>query len=319
MAEASDGITGGGGGWLSRLRRGLGKSSSKIADGIGGLLTRRKLDEAAINELEELLIAADLGVKASSRLANVIRGKKFEGDAGKEDILGALSEEITAVLAPVATPLVIDPALKPHVVLVCGVNGSGKTTTIGKLAKQYRDQGLSVMLAACDTFRAAAIEQLQVWGERTDTPVIAGAPGADAAGLAYDALTEAKKQNADVLMIDTAGRLQNKSDLMAELEKIIRVIQKIEVDAPHDTVLVMDAGVGQNAHNQVETFRDLVNVSGLVLTKLDGSARGGVVVALAEKFALPIHAVGVGEGADDLHAFEARAFARSLVGLNGVD
>jgi len=319
MAEASDASTGGGGGWLSRLRRGLNKSSSKISDGITALLTRRKLDGAAIVELEELLISADLGVQTSGRLAGVIRDRRFEGGAEKAEILSALSEEITAVLAPVAVPLVIEPGRKPHVVLVCGVNGSGKTTTIGKLARQFRDQGRSVMLAACDTFRAAATEQLQVWGERTGALVITGAAGADAAGLAYDALAEAKKKNADVLMIDTAGRLQNKSHLMAELEKIIRVIRKIDPDAPHDCLLVMDAGVGQNAHAQVEIFLDKVNVTGLVLTKLDGSARGGVVVALAEKFQLPIHAVGVGEGAADLQPFEAAAFARSLVGLNGTD
>ena len=303
-------------GWLARLKRGLSKSSSKIGDGVSGLLSRRKLDAGAISELEDILITADLGATMAARLVAAIANKKFDADATPEEIKRLLADEITAVLAPVARPLVIDPAHKPHVILVCGVNGSGKTTTIGKLAKQYSGGGLSVMLAACDTFRAAAVEQLQVWGERAGAPVVAADAGADAAGLAYDAMIEAANQNADVLLIDTAGRLHNKAGLMAELEKIVRVIKKIDETAPHDCLLVMDAGVGQNAHSQTETFRDTVNVTGLVLTKLDGSARGGVVVALADKFKIPIHAVGVGEGADDLQPFEAGAFADSLLGLD---
>ncbi|HEC90231.1 MAG TPA: signal recognition particle-docking protein FtsY [Alphaproteobacteria bacterium] len=303
-------------GWLARLGKGLGKSSAKIGDGISGLLSRRKLDAQAISELEDILIAADLGTATAARLVAAIGNKKFAGDAAPEEVKRALAAEITAVLAPVARPLVIDRGLKPHVILVCGVNGSGKTTTIGKLAKQYAGDGLSVMLAACDTFRAAAVEQLQVWGERANAPVVAAAPGADAAGLAYDAMLEAREQNADVLLIDTAGRLQNKAGLMAELEKIVRVIKKIDAAAPHDCLLVMDAGVGQNAHSQTKIFRDTVNVSGLVLTKLDGSARGGVVVALADKFRLPIHAIGIGEGADDLRPFKAADFANSLLGLD---
>ncbi|HEC90637.1 MAG TPA: signal recognition particle-docking protein FtsY [Alphaproteobacteria bacterium] len=303
-------------GWMARLKRGLSKSSSKIGDGISGLLSRRKLDAGAISELEDILITADLGATMAARLVAAIANKKFDADAAPEEIKRLLADEITAVLAPVARPLVIDPGLKPHVILVCGVNGSGKTTTIGKLAKQYSGGGFSVMLAACDTFRAAAVEQLRVWGERAGAPVIAAATGADAAGLAYDAMLEARNQNADVLLIDTAGRLHNKAGLMAELGKIVRVIKKIDETAPHDCLLVMDAGVGQNAHAQTETFRDTVNVSGLVLTKLDGSARGGVVVALADKFKIPIHAIGVGEGADDLQPFEAGAFADSLLGLD---
>ncbi len=303
-------------GWLARLGKGLGKSSAKIGDGISGLLSRRKLDAQAISELEDILITADLGTAMAARLVAAIANKKFGGDATPEEVKRALAVEITAVLAPVARPLVIDPGRKPHVILVCGVNGSGKTTTIGKLAKQYTNGGLSVVLAACDTFRAAAVEQLQVWGERADARVVAADAGSDAAGLAYDAMAGARGQNADVLLIDTAGRLHNKAGLMAELEKIVRVIKKIDGTAPHDCLLVMDAGVGQNAHSQTETFRDTVNVSGLVLTKLDGSARGGVVVALADKFKLPIHAVGVGEGVDDLHTFEAGAFANSLLGLD---
>jgi fused signal recognition particle receptor len=303
-------------GWLTRLKRGLSKSSSKIGDGISGLLSHRKLDAEALQELEDILITADLGAAAAARLVAAIANKKFAGDATADDVKRVLADEITAVLAPVAQPLVIDPSRKPHVILVCGVNGSGKTTTIGKLAKQYAGDGLSVMLAACDTFRAAAVEQLLIWGERAGAPVIAADAGSDAAGLAYDAMVRAAKQNADVLLIDTAGRLHNKAGLMAELEKIVRVIKKIDAGAPHDCLLVMDAGVGQNAHSQTETFRDKVDVSGLVLTKLDGSARGGVVVALADKFKLPIHAIGVGEGMDDLHPFKAEAFANSLLGLD---
>ncbi len=303
-------------GWLARLKRGLSKSSSKIGEGISGLLSRRKLDAEALRELEDILITADLGAAAAARLVDALANKKFPDDATADDVKRVLAGEIAAVLAPVARPLIIKPGLKPHVILVCGVNGSGKTTTIGKLAKQYAGDGLSVVLAACDTFRAAAVEQLLVWGERAGAPVITGETGSDAAGLAYDAMLDARKQNADVLLIDTAGRLHNKAGLMAELEKIVRVIRKIDEAAPHDCLLVMDAGVGQNAHSQTETFRDKVNVSGLVLTKLDGSARGGVVVALADKFKLPIHAIGVGEGADDLRPFEAGAFANSLLGLD---
>jgi fused signal recognition particle receptor len=219
------------------------------------------------------------------------------------------------MLNPVAVPLAIDPAKKPHVVLVVGVNGSGKTTTIGKLAKSHRDAGLDVSLAAGDTFRAAAIEQLQIWGERTGCHVTARQLGADASGLAYDALAEARKRGDDMLLIDTAGRLQNKTELMAELAKIVRVLRKVDASAPHDVILVLDATVGQNAHSQVEAFREMAEVTGLVVTKLDGTARGGVVVSLAERFGLPVHAIGVGEGADDLRPFKAEDFARGLMGL----
>ena len=229
----------------------------------------------------------------------------------------ALAGQIAAILEPVARPLTLDAANRPHVILVVGVNGTGKTTTIGKLAGQWRNEGKSVMLAACDTFRAAAIEQLEAWGERTGSPVIARQPGADPAGLAFDALTRAREEAADVLLIDTAGRLHNKAELMAELAKIARVLAKIDASAPHDCLLVLDATVGQNAHAQVETFQALVGVTGLCVTKLDGSARGGVLVALASRFALPVHAVGVGEGMDDLRPFEADAFARALMGLEG--
>jgi len=309
-------VSGEGGGWLFRLKAGLGRSSEKLAGGITGLFTKRRLDDKALEELEELLIAADLGVETSTQVVGAFGRTRFNQEVTAEEVREALAGEIAKVLEPVALPLVVDGARKPFVILVCGVNGSGKTTTIGKLARQWRDQGLSVTMAAADTFRAAAIEQLQVWGERAGAPVISGAQGADAAGLAFDALTQARANGSDVLVIDTAGRLQNKKGLMDELAKIIRVLRKIDPQAPHACLLVMDATIGQNAHAQVQVFRELVDVTGLVLTKLDGSAKGGVVVALAKSFGLPVHAVGVGEGIDDLKPFEARAFARSLMGLS---
>jgi len=305
-------------GWLGRLKAGLARSSQKITSGITDVFTRRKLDDAALEELEEILIQGDLGVATAARLSGSLAKTRFDQEVDPDEVKGALADEVAAILEPVAKPLIVDPARKPHVVLVCGVNGSGKTTTIGKLSKQFRDEGRSVLLAAGDTFRAAAVEQLQIWGERSGVPVLARETGADAAGLAFDALKQAQAQTTDVLMIDTAGRLQNRKDLMAELEKIIRVLKKLDATAPHDVLLVMDATIGQNAHSQVEIFKDMVDVSGLVLTKLDGSAKGGVVVALADKFAIPVHAVGVGEGIDDLRPFEARAFARSLMGLENV-
>jgi fused signal recognition particle receptor len=305
----------GDGGWLGRLRAGLGRSSAKLAGGIGDLLSKRALDGEALHELEELLIAADLGVATAARLVADLGARRFAAETDAEAVRTALADDITAILAPVARPLVVDPAHRPHVVLVCGVNGSGKTTTIAKLAKSLADDGRSVILAAGDTFRAAAIEQLQVWGERAGCPVVAASPGSDAAGLVFDALEQARAAGSDVLIVDTAGRLHNKADLMAELQKIVRVVGKLDGTAPHDRILVLDAGTGQNAHSQVEVFRDMVEVSGLVVTKLDGTARGGVLVALADRFGLPVHAVGVGEGIDDLRPFEAAAFARALLGL----
>ena len=303
------------GGWLARLRHGLGRSSAKIAGDIAGLLTKRRLDAATLAQLEEILIAADLGPAVAGRLVRALAKTRLDKDLTDAEVRGALAEEIARVLEPAAKPLVPDPARKPHVVLVCGVNGSGKTTTIGKLAKQMKADGRAVMVAAGDTFRAAAIEQLQIWGERADVPVIASAAGADAAALAFSALERARAAGADVLLIDTAGRLHNKADLMAELQKIVRAVKKLDPAAPHDCLLVLDATIGQNAIQQVATFRDMVNVTGLVMTKLDGSAKGGVVVALAEQFGLPVHAVGVGEGIDDLRPFAAGAFARSLMGV----
>lgn len=303
-------------GWLARLRDGLSRSSGKLGEGIGSIFTKRKLDDQALEELEELLIASDLGVATSAKLTQNLAKERFDKDVDPTEVRAALADDIAGILTPVAKPLELNGAAKPHVVLVVGVNGSGKTTTIGKLAKQYRDQGLKVHMAAGDTFRAAAVEQLQIWGQRTGCPVTAKETGADAAGLAYDAVQTAQKDGADLLLIDTAGRLHNKSDLMAELQKVMRVIRKLVPEAPHDTVLVLDATTGQNAVSQVQTFKELVEITGLVVTKLDGSARGGVLVALAEKFGLPVHAVGVGETADDLRPFSARAFARSLMGLD---
>jgi len=305
------------GGWLHRLKSGLSRSSGKIGDGITGIFTKRKLDQAALEELEELLITADLGVATAAKLTANLAKSKFHKDVSPEDVRRALADDIAVLLEPVARPLELDPAKKPNVVLVVGVNGSGKTTTIGKLASLYRGQGLQVMIAAGDTFRAAAIEQLQIWGERAGCPVVAKAPGADAAGLAYEALERARSEASDLLLIDTAGRLHNKANLMAELTKILRVLRKLDPSAPHACLLVLDATIGQNAHAQVETFKALVGVSGLVVTKLDGSARGGVLVALAERFGLPVHAIGIGEQVEDLRPFAAPDFARSLMGLDG--
>ena len=251
----------------------------------------------------------------AAKLTGRLAGERFAGEVSAEQVRESLARAIAEVLDPVAKPLVVDGAKKPFVVLVVGVNGTGKTTTIGKLARLYKQEGLAVMLCAGDTFRAAAIEQLKIWGARVGVEVIAGSPGADAAGLAYDALEAARKAGADLLLIDTAGRLHNRADLMAELQKIRRVIRKLDPSAPHAVLLVLDASTGQNAHAQVETFRAMIEVSGLVVTKLDGTARGGVLVALAERFGLPVHAIGVGEGADDLRPFAARDFARSLLGL----
>jgi len=283
------------GGWLRRLRQGLSRSAQSLSGGITSIISKRRLDDEALEELEELLIAADLGASTAAKVTAGLARTRFDQEVSSEEVRGALAAEIEKILEPVAVPLELDPAKKPFVILVVGVNGTGKTTTIGKLARHFRDDGRSVLLAAGDTFRAAAIEQLQIWGERTGAPVVARETGADAAGLVYDAL--------------------NKADLMAELTKVIRVIRKQDPEAPHATLLILDATTGQNAHRQVEIFQEMAGVTGLVVTKLDGTARGGVVVSLAERFGLPIHAVGVGETADDLRPFSARAFARNLMGL----
>ncbi|MFS3134943.1 signal recognition particle-docking protein FtsY [Gluconacetobacter sacchari] len=301
-------------GFFSRLKAGLSRSTQKLGGGIAAVFTRRKLDDAALEELEDLLIAADLGPNVAARVIESFRRSRFGTEVTDEEIRTALAAEIAQVLEPVALPFVPDPALKPHVVLVVGVNGNGKTTTIGKMARFYGEQGLKVMMVAGDTFRAAAVEQLEIWGQRVGAPVIAGPPNADAAGLAFDALKRARAEGADLLLIDTAGRLHNKGALMEELAKIIRVMRKFDETAPHSVLLVLDATTGQNAIEQVRVFKELVNVTGLIVTKLDGSARGGIVVALADTFGLPVHAVGVGEQAEDLRPFSAEAFANGLVG-----
>jgi fused signal recognition particle receptor len=302
------------GSFFSKLKQGLSRSAQKLTDGIGAVFTRRKLDDEALAELEDLLISADLGTDVAARIIAAFRRTRFGKEVTDQEIRDALSEEIAAVLRPVAQKLALDPARKPHVVLVVGVNGTGKTTTIGKLAQQYQEEGLRPMLVAGDTFRAAAVEQLQVWGQRTGATVIAAPANSDAAGLAFDALTRARAEQVDVLLIDTAGRLHNKAALMEELRKIIRVLRKQDPTAPHSVLLVLDATTGQNALQQVNVFKEMVDVTGLIVTKLDGSARGGVVVALAEAFGLPVHAVGVGEQAGDLRAFDPADFARGLVG-----
>jgi fused signal recognition particle receptor len=302
-------------GWLSRLREGLSKSTRKVAESITSLFTKKKLDQQTLDDLEDVLIQADLGVTVAGRLVAKLSKERFGKEVTDEEVRAAFADDIAEILQPVAVPLTIDASRKPHVVLVVGVNGSGKTTTIAKLAGLYKGEGRSVMLAAGDTFRAAAVEQLKVWGDRAGVPVVSKQTGADAAGLAYEALEQARAEKTDVLLIDTAGRLHNKTNLMEELAKIVRVIRKIDPEAPHSCLLVLDATTGQNAHAQVETFKTMSPVDALVVTKLDGSAKGGVLVALAEKFKLPVVAIGVGEGIDDLQPFEARAFARGLMGL----
>lgn len=302
-------------GWFKRLKKGLKKSTSAVSDGITGIFTKRKLDDETLEELEDLLITADLGVNVAAKVASALSQDRFNKEISDEEVKDILSSEIEAILAPVAQPLMLNSANKPHVILMAGVNGAGKTTTIGKLGKKFKDDGKRVMLAAGDTFRAAAVEQLQVWGDRVGVPVITKEIGSDAAALAYEAMERAIAENVDVLLIDTAGRLQNRDELMAELAKVVRVIGNKLDGAPHDTVIVLDATTGQNAVHQVEVFQKLANISGIVMTKLDGSARGGVLVACADKFGLPVHAIGVGEAIEDLQPFDARDFARALVGL----
>jgi fused signal recognition particle receptor len=305
--------------WLQRLSAGLGKSSAKITDGIATVLVKRKLDYQTLDELEEMLISADLGPATAARLVQEFGDTRFGSEVTFTEVYTALAEGIARILEPVAKPLQPDWNVKPFVVLVIGVNGAGKTTTIGKLAKIFASQGRGVMLAAGDTFRAAAVEQLRIWAARANVPLVARETGADSASLAYEALEKAQAAGSDLLLIDTAGRLHNKANLMAELEKITRVLQKLDAAAPHAVLLVLDATTGQNALTQVETFRGLIPLTGLIVTKLDGSAKGGILVALAEKFGLPVHAIGVGETIDDLHPFNARDYARSLMGLTSID
>ncbi|MGE0629294.1 MAG: signal recognition particle-docking protein FtsY [Hyphomicrobiales bacterium] len=298
--------------WFRRLKDGLTKTSSRLAEGITGVFTRRKLDADTLQEFEDLLIQADLGVETSMRITEALAAGRYDKTLDPGEVRSVLAAEVAKVLEPVARPLQIDPANKPHVILVVGVNGGGKTTTIGKLANKFSSEGRKVMLAAGDTFRAAAIDQLKVWGERTGSPVIARDVGADSSGLAYDALKAARDQGCDVLLMDTAGRLQNKQALMDELEKMIRVVRKLDPSAPHDVILVLDATTGQNALSQVEVFGERAGVTGLVMTKLDGTARGGILVAIAARFGLPVHAIGIGEGVDDLQPFDAREFAQAI-------
>ncbi len=302
--------------WWARLKQGLARSSSSIGQGISDIFTKRKLDAAALEDLEDVLIRADLGVATASRITEAVGQGRYEKSIDPAEVRAILASEVEKVLVPVARPLEIDATKKPYVILVVGVNGSGKTTTIGKLAAKLAGEGHKVMLAAGDTFRAAAIEQLQIWGARIGASVISRQQGADAAGLAFDAINEARREGADVLIMDTAGRLQNRTELMAELEKILRVMRKVDPEAPHASLLVIDATVGQNALSQVEIFGRVAGVTGLVMTKLDGTARGGILVAISEKHKLPVHFIGVGEGADDLEPFEARDFARAIAGLD---
>lgn len=301
--------------WWGRLKAGLARTSGSLTGGIAALVTKRKLDGETLQDLEDLLVQADLGLDTASRIVEALRKDRHDKEIGDVEVRAILAREVKRVLDPVARPLVIEPSGKPHVILVVGVNGTGKTTTIGKLATQLGRDGKSVMLCAGDTFRAAAIEQLKIWGERSGAPVIAAGPGADAAGLAFDALAAASAEGRDVLIIDTAGRLQNKTELMAELEKVVRVIRKQDPTAPQTVLLTLDATTGQNAMSQVEIFGRVAGVTGLVMTKLDGTARGGILVAIASKHKLPVHFIGVGEGIDDLEPFDADDFAAAIAGL----
>jgi fused signal recognition particle receptor len=297
-------------GWLARLRDGLSKSSRSLSTGITDIFTKRKLDAATLQELEDVLIGADLGVDMADRVTQGGGQGRYDKEIDPREVRRILAREVAKVLEPVEVPFRFDQARKPFVILVVGVNGSGKTTTIGKLGAIAVREGFSVMLAACDTFRAAAIEQLEIWGRRIGATTVSRAHRADASGLAFDAMKAARESGSDILIVDTAGRLQNKANLMAELEKIVRVLKKQDATAPHAVLLVLDATTGQNAVNQTEVFQKIAGVTGLVMTKLDGTARGGILVAIADRFKLPVHAIGVGEGVDDLQPFDARAFAR---------
>jgi fused signal recognition particle receptor len=301
--------------WWRRLSGGLKRTSTSIGTAVADLVTTRKLDRAMLDDIEDVLLRADLGTAVAARIAAAVGEGRYDKAISADEVKTVVATEVEKVLAVVAQPLVIDETHKPFVILVVGVNGSGKTTTIGKLAAKLSAEGRKVMFAAGDTFRAAAIEQLKVWGERTGSPVIAGAQGSDSASLAFNALTAARDDGRDVLLIDTAGRLQNKAELMNELEKVVRVIKRVDASAPHAVLLVLDATVGQNALSQVEAFHRIAGVTGLVMTKLDGTARGGILVALAEKHKLPVHFIGVGEGVDDLAPFAARDFAKAIAGI----
>jgi fused signal recognition particle receptor len=301
--------------WWRRLSGGLKRTSSALGTAVADLVTKRKLDRAMLEDIEDVLLRADLGTEVAARISAAVGHGRYDKAISADEVKTVVATEVEKVLSAVAKPLVIDTSHKPFVILVVGVNGSGKTTTIGKLASTFSAEGRKVMLAAGDTFRAAAIEQLKVWGERNKVPVIAGAQGSDSASLAFTAVTAARDDKRDVLLIDTAGRLQNKTELMVELEKVVRVIKKVDATAPHAVLLVLDATVGQNALSQVEAFHRTAGVTGLVMTKLDGTARGGILVALSEKYKLPVHFIGVGEGIDDLAPFTAKDFAQAIAGI----
>jgi fused signal recognition particle receptor len=303
-------------GLFSRLKAGLSRTAGNIGSSVAGVFTKRKLDAAALKELEDLLIAADLGPAVAARVSGKLAEDRFDKEISEDEIKAALAHVVTDILEPVARPLTISAEHRPHVILVVGVNGTGKTTTIGKIAHNLAADGKSVVMAAADTFRAAAIDQLQIWGDRTGATVVRRDVGADPAAVAYEGLSRARELGADVLLVDTAGRLQNKSALMDELAKVVRVLGKLDDGAPHDCLLVLDATTGQNALRQVEVFSEVCNVTGLAMTKLDGTARGGVLVAVAERFALPVHYIGIGEGIDDLQPFAATDFARAVAGAD---
>lgn len=301
--------------WLNKVRSGLLTSSGRIQEGLKNIFVRKKLDQEMLESLEELLLMTDLGVMVTTELCQHLKQNKFDKEVTLEEVKQTLAEGIESILNPLATPLPFDSLHRPYVVLVCGVNGTGKTTTIGKLAAQYQQDGCNVMIAACDTFRAAAVEQLDVWSKRAGVPLIQGKLGADPAAVAFEAFQQARQSKADILMIDTAGRLHNKKNLMEELAKITRVLQKADPLAPHATIIILDATTGQNARLQVRTFKELIPLTGAIITKLDGTAKGGIVVSIAKEFGLALHAIGVGEGLDDLQPFDAKIFTHSLLGL----
>jgi fused signal recognition particle receptor len=303
--------------WLDRLREGFRKTSDRLGENLGGLMTSSRLDDRTLDEIEEALIASDLGPQTAAKVRERLRGERFEGDLTEAKVRGIVAEELEKILAPVAEPLEIDAFPRPQVILVVGVNGSGKTTTIAKLAHNFLEQDYSVLLAAGDTFRAAAIDQLRVWADRIGVPIIAGAEGSDSSAIVFDGVKRATAEGIDVLIVDTAGRLQNKKGLMDELAKIRRVLGRLNPAAPHDVVLVLDATTGQNALSQIEVFREVAGVTGLVMTKLDGTARGGVLAAAAERYKMPIHAIGIGEGLGDLRPFDPREAARAIAGASG--
>ena len=306
--------------WFKKLKTGLSKSASKVEGAIASITGKKTINQETIDNIEDQLILADLGIEVAARLTKKIKDQKFELNKNKEieklDIAKTLASEIEQILLPCEKNLFENVSSKPHVLFLAGVNGSGKTTTAGKIAEQFRLQNKSVVLAASDTFRAAAVEQLKTWGERVDAQVVSGIDGGDSAAVAFKALQLAKNENKDIVIIDTAGRLQNKKDLMEELTKTCKVLSKLDKDAPHQKVVVLDGTVGQNAHSQLKSFDEAIGLTGMIITKLDGSAKGGVVVSLAENYKIPIHAVGVGEGLEDLQIFKATSFSRALAGLD---